>query len=95
MSRKYDGLIVLNTKGQEDSVETLATAIGKDLEAEGAKLEEVKHMGRREFAYNAQKLEAGHYVNFFFEANPTQLNAIQDRLKLNDVVHQQYYQRLS
>ena len=41
MNRKYEGLIVLNTKGKEDSVDELVSAVAKEMEAEGAKLDEI------------------------------------------------------
>ncbi len=92
MSRKYEGLIVLNTKGIDGSIDDLVSSVGKELEAEGAKLEEVQQIGRRKFAYNARHLESGHYVNYLFEADPNAIQKIQARLKLNDKVHLQHYQ---
>ena len=94
MNRKYEGLIVLNTKGKEDSVDELVGAVAKEMEAEGAKLDEIKQLGRRKFAYNARHLEAGHYVNYIFEADTQQVEKIQDKLKLNELVHLQHYQRV-
>lgn len=94
MDRKYEGLIVLNTKGKEDSVDELVGAVAKEMEAEGAKLEEIKQMGRRNFAYNARHLDGGHYVNYIFEAGTQQVQKIQGKLKLNALVHLQHYQRV-
>lgn len=91
--RKYEGLIVLNTQGATQSVQEMITAIGKEIEAEGAKLDSVDDLGRREFAYTSQHRSGGQYVNFNFEAEPTVIDAIQDRLKLNELVHSQHYQR--
>ena len=95
MSRKYEGLIVLNTKGKEDSVDELVGAVAKEMEESGAKLDEIQQLGRRKFAYNARHLEGGHYVNYIFEADPSAITKIQDVLKLNSVVHLQYYARVS
>ena len=94
MDRKYEGLIVLNTNGKEDSVDELVGAVAKEMEAEGAKLEEIKQMGRRNFAYNARHLDGGHYVNYIFEADTQQVQKIQGKLKLNALVHLQHYQRV-
>ena len=94
MNRKYQSLSVLNTKGNEDSVDELVGAVAKEMEEEGAKLDEIKQLGRRKFAYNARHLDAGHYVNYFFEANPQQLQNIEGKLKLNGLVHLQHYLRL-
>ncbi|BCX48338.1 30S ribosomal protein S6 [Haloferula helveola] len=92
MSRNYEGLIVLNTKGAEGSVDDLISSIGKEIEAEGGKLEEVRQLGRRQFAYPAKDIESGNYVNFLFSADPASLAKVQTRLKMNDAVHLQHYQ---
>lgn len=95
MNRKYESLIVLNTKGNEDSVDELVGAVAKEMESEGAKLDEIKQLGRRKFANNARHLDAGHYVNYIFEADSQAVKSIQERLKLNDTVHLQHFQRLA
>ena len=95
MNRKYEGMIVLNTQGNETSVDDLVSAVGKEIEEEGAKLDEIKQIGRRKFAYNARKLDGGHYVNYLFDADSGVVEKIQERLKLNSAVHLQHYQRLS
>ncbi|MFZ9936587.1 MAG: 30S ribosomal protein S6 [Luteolibacter sp.] len=95
MSRKYQGLIVLNTKAHEGSIDELVTSISKELEAEGAKLDQITQLGRRNFAYASNHLEAGHYVNYSFESAPDTIKRIQSRLRLNDHVHLQHYQRVS
>lgn len=95
MSRKYQGLIVLNTKSLEGSVDDLVTAVSKEMEAEGAKLDKIAQLGRRQFAYNARHLEAGHYVNFTFRGAADLVERIQARLRLNGHVHLQHFQRLA
>ena len=92
MSRKYEGLIVLNTKGLEGSIDDLVSAVGKEIEAEGGKLQEVQQIGRRKFAYPSKHLESGHYVNYLFNAEPEVIERLQARLKLNEKVHLQHYQ---
>jgi len=95
MSRKYQGLIVLNTKSLDGSVDDLVAAISKDFEAEGAKLEKISQLGRRQFAYNARHLDAGNYVNYTFQGTPDTVAKIQGRLRLNGHVHLQHFQRLA
>ena len=95
MSRKYQGLIVLNTKSLDGTVDELVTAISKDFEAEGAKLDKVAQLGRRQFVYNARHLESGHYVNYTFEGEPSVITKIQSRLKLNGHVHLQHFLRIA
>lgn len=93
MSRKYEGLIVLNVKGIDSSVDELINEVSKEIEAEGAKLGEIKQLGRRKFAYNSRHLESGHYVNYSFQAEPAAVERIQSRLKLNEQIHLQHYRR--
>jgi small subunit ribosomal protein S6 len=93
MSRKYQGLIVLNTKALEGSVDELVTSVSKEIEAEGAKLSQINQIGRKSFAYNARHLETGLYVQYAFESCPDAITRIQARLRLNTNVHLQHYQR--
>jgi small subunit ribosomal protein S6 len=45
--RKYESLIVINTKGKEDSIDGMISEIGKQMEEEGVRLEQVDRIGRR------------------------------------------------
>ena len=93
MSRKYQGLIVLNTKSLDGTVDELVSAVGKEFEAEGAKIEKIEQLGRRQFVYKARHLESGHYVHYNFEGSPDVISKIQSRLKLNGHVHLQHFLR--
>ena len=96
MSRKYQGLIALNTKSLEGgNVDDLVTAVSKDFEAEGAKVEQIEQLGRKQFAYNSRHLEAAHYVAYTFQAGADTVSKIQARLKLNGHVHLQHYLRMA
>ncbi|NQX01750.1 30S ribosomal protein S6 [bacterium] len=95
MSRTYQGLIVLNTKSLDGTVDELVDSVSKELEAEGAKLDKVAQLGRRQFAYNARHLEAGHYVNYTFQGAPDVITKIQNRLRLNGHVHLQHFVRVA
>jgi len=95
MSRKYQGLIVLNTKSLDGTVDELVTAVSKEIEAEGAKLEKITQLGRRQFAYNSRHLDAGHYVNYTFQGAPDIITKIQERLRLNGHVHLQHFLRIA
>lgn len=73
----------------------MVSNVGKEFEEEGAKLDEIKQLGRKQFVYDARKLDGGHYVNYVFEAEADVIEKIQTRLKLNNAVHLQHYQRLA
>ena len=95
MNRKYEALIVLDTKGKEETVDSLVSIISKDMEKSGLKLEQIDNMGKRKFPFNPRHVEAGHFVNIQFSGAPAAVDALRSRLRLNENVYQQYYQKRS
>lgn len=93
MSRKYEAMIVLDMKGKEDSVETLVSQLSREFEQTGAKLEQVDNLGKRKFPYAPRHVDSGYFVNFLFESEPTAVDALRNKFKLNSNVYMQYYQR--
>ena len=94
MSRKYEGLVVLDTKGKEGSVDEFVSEVGKVIEANGATLDEVKQLGRKEFAYNARQIQGGVYVNYFFNASPEAIASIKEALDLVNGIYMHQYRRI-
>ncbi|MFT4637788.1 MAG: small subunit ribosomal protein S6 [Verrucomicrobiales bacterium] len=92
MKRKYEGVIILNTIGKDETIDKMINNVGASIEAEGAQLQQIDRIGRKEFAYPSNKIQAGFYVNYFFEAEPSALEKIRASLKLNSDVHVQHYQ---
>jgi small subunit ribosomal protein S6 len=95
MKRQYEALIVLDTKGKEESVEQLVSTVSKDLEAAGLKITQIDNLGKRKFPFNPRHVEAGHFVNIQFSGAPSAVDALRSRLRLNENVYQQYYQKRS
>ncbi|MCH1505723.1 30S ribosomal protein S6 [Verrucomicrobiales bacterium] len=95
MKRKYEGVIILNTIGKEESIDKMVSRVGETIESEGGKLQQIDRLGRKDFAYPSNKIQGGFYVNYFFEAEPASIEKIQTALKLNDEVHVQHYQVLA
>ncbi len=92
MKRKYEGIIILNTIGKEEATDKIINRVGKTIETEGGKLEQIDRLGRKEFAYPSNKISGGFYVNYYFEAEPSAIERIRGALKLTDDVHVQHYQ---
>ncbi|MES2597550.1 MAG: 30S ribosomal protein S6 [Verrucomicrobiota bacterium] len=93
MKRNYQALIVLDLKGKEESVDTLISNIGKDFEKAGAKLEQIDQLGKRTFPYSPRHVTSGFFVKYHVSAESSVLDAVRGKLKLNESVYQQYYQR--
>ena len=93
MKRKYEAMIVLDMKGKEETVEQLVSSIGREMEKSGATLEQIDHLGKRKFPYSPRHVESGYFVNFHIQADNGALDTMRSKLKLNENVYQQYYQR--
>ena len=95
MKRKYEGVIILKTIGKDEAIDKLINRVGETIESNGGKLEQIDRLGRKEFAYPSNKIAAGFYVNYYFEAAPSDIETIRAALKLSDDVHVQHYQVLA
>ena len=93
MKRKYEAMIVLDLKGKEETADQLVSSISRDMEKSGFKLEQIDQIGKRKFPFNPRHVEAGYFVNLQFEAESTAVDTVRAKLKLNENVYQQYYQR--
>jgi small subunit ribosomal protein S6 len=94
MKKRYEALLVLNTQGTEDSVKEIVDRLESEFEKEGAQIEQVQKMDRRQFSYVAGPLDAGHYVNFVFEADPQLITKLRSKFKLDPEIYRQHYQQL-
>ncbi len=93
MKRNYEALIVLDLKGKEETVETLVNNIGNEFEKAGVKLDQIDQLGKRDFPYSPRHVTSGYFVKYHLNAESGALDAARAKLKLNDSVYQQYYQR--
>lgn len=95
MKHRYEGLLVLNLKGKEDSAQKVIERLEKDFGTEGAKVESVQKMDQRHFTYVKGDLDSGYFVNFVFSAEPAELDRIKARFTLDGEVYRQHYARLA
>ena len=94
MKNRYEGLLVLNVKGNEDGAKEVIERLEGEFKKEGAQVEQVQKMDRRQFTYVAGPLDSGYYVNFIFNAEPNAIDKLRARFQLDADVYRQHYQRL-
>ena len=94
MKNRYEALLVLDTQGRDDTLKEVVDRLEAEFQKEGAEIEQVQKMDRRPFSYVAGKLDAGHYVNFVFHADPQLITKLRSKFKLDPEVYRQHYQRL-
>jgi small subunit ribosomal protein S6 len=94
MKNRYEALLVLNTHGKEETVKDLVDRLESEFEKEGAEIEQVQKMDKRQFSYVAGELDAGHFVNFVFHADSQLITKLRAKFKLDPEVYRQHYQKL-
>ncbi len=94
MKNRYEALLVLNATGKEDTVKDIVDRLESEFQQEGAEIEQVQKMDKRQFAYQAGELDAGHYVNFIFHADSQLITKLRSKFKLDAEVYRQHYQKL-
>lgn len=91
MKKHYEALLVLNTRGKEESSKEIIERLEKDFSAEGITVEQTQRLDRREFAYAHNKQTSGYYVNFVLQAEPAAIEKVRAKFKLDvDVTLQNY-----
>jgi len=94
MNHHYEALLVLNTQAKEETVKEIIDRLESEFEKEGARIEQVQRMDKRQFSYAAGPLSDGYYVNFVFNADPPLIAKLRSKFKLDPEVYRQTYQRL-
>jgi ribosomal protein S6 len=94
MNHRYEALLVLNAQGKEDTVREIIERLESEFQKEGAQIEQVQKMDKRQFSYVAGSLDSGYYVNFIFSADPESIEKMRAKFKLDPEVYRQAYQRL-
>ena len=94
MKNRYEALLVLDTQGKDDNLKDIVDRLESEFQKEGAQIEQVQKMDKRQFSYVAGDLDAGFYVNFIFHADPDLIKKLQAKFNLDPEVYRQHYQKL-
>jgi len=94
MMNRYEALLGLDLRGKEDGAKETIDRLEKELEAEGAKIEQVQRLEKRPLAYEHDHQTAAYFVNFIFEGAPTMPEKLRQKFTLDAAVTLQHYQKL-
>lgn len=94
MKNRYEALLVLNTRGNEDGVNKIIERLEGEFKKEGADVEQVQRLDRKHFSYAAGPLDSGFFVNFIFAAEPHLIEKIKARFKLDADIYRAHYQKI-
>ena len=59
MKNRYEALLVLNTQGKEDTVKDIVDRLESEFQKEGAEIEQVQKMDKRQFSYRRRRARRG------------------------------------
>jgi|TARA_B110000037_G_scaffold222770_1_gene299447 ribosomal protein S6 len=76
-------------------MDDLVTAISKEIESAGAKVENINNMGRKEFASTPRKITGAHYVTYTVTGEPECISKIQEKLAANHSVYLNQFNRVA
>jgi small subunit ribosomal protein S6 len=76
-------------------MDDLVTRITKEIESEGAKVEKIDNMGRKDFAYTPRKINGAHYVTYTISGGPECITKIKAKLALNESVYLNQFNRVA
>lgn len=85
IAEKYELMLVLNTKQDEDKIKELIEKFKTLIETEGT-VSEINTWGKRKLAYEINDETEGYYVLYTFEAKPELPKELERVLKITDGV---------
>ncbi len=91
MNKRYEALIALDIRGREEAVKDTIERLEKFFKAEGAQVEQVQRLEKRELSYEHRHQNSAYFVNFIFEADPQLIEKFRNKLKLDADVTMQTY----
>jgi small subunit ribosomal protein S6 len=84
--QRYETVFIVTPAAPEDEVETIVTGYeGLIGESEGT-LHKTERWGRKKLAYTIQKQREGNYTLFLYDTEPTVVQELERRMRMNDRV---------
>lgn len=82
---KYESVIIVNPKLEEESVKNLIKKFSDLINTDGT-VASVEEMGKRKLAYEIKKQKEGFYIVFKFEAKPELISELERNYRITDEV---------
>lgn len=95
MTNRYEVLLALDMRGKEDSAKEITERVEKEFVADGAQIEQVQRIERRDLAYAHDHMKQAYFVNFVFSAAPVVLEKLRARFALDEEVALHQFIRLA
>jgi len=94
MKNRYEALLALDLRGKDEGAKEAIERLEKEFTSEGAEVEQVQRLEKREFAYEHDHIKSAYFVNFIFSGEPTLPETLRKKFDLDTEVTLQHYQKL-
>jgi len=83
---KYEAMIIFPDTFSDEQLDGAISKIRAEVEKVGGEVESAIRLGRRNFARELQKTQAGQYVVISFDLAPDQVDPLKGNLRFNDEI---------
>ena len=83
---KYEAMFIFPDAFSDEQLDGAISKIRAEIEKVGGKVESAIRLGRRNFARELQKTQAGQYAVISFELAPDRIDALKGNLRFNDEI---------
>jgi small subunit ribosomal protein S6 len=82
--RKYETIFVVDSLLKSEEIESIVSKYERFISANGGKIEDIEHWGKKRLAYEIKKRQYGYYVLIRFEGPPTMIKPLEREYRLNE-----------
>ena len=82
--KAYEALCIFSEMVRDENASDAVTRVCKEIEKQGGTIVQTVPLGRRTFARQLKKREAGHFARIDFELDPAKLVTLHGRFKLSE-----------
>jgi len=82
--RKYETIFVVDSLLKSEEIDSIISKYERFISANGGKIEEIEHWGKKRLAYEIKKRQYGYYVLIRFDGPPTMIKPLEREYRLNE-----------
>lgn len=82
--RKYETIFVVDSLLKSDEIDSIISKYERFISANGGKIEDIEHWGKKRLAYEIKKRQYGYYVLIRFDGPPTMIRTLEREYRLNE-----------
>jgi small subunit ribosomal protein S6 len=82
--RKYETIFVVDSLLKSEEIESIVSKYERFISANGGKIEDIEHWGKKRLAYEIKKRQYGYYVLIRFDGPPTMIKPLEREYRLNE-----------